>query len=75
MNSEYYTNNFPESFGFRSGDRGTITTRTIMVPELSTILDLLPAAADKSERWAAIIEDNILWESGPRRHVDLQHSD
>ena len=50
----------PPQFGFRSGDKGTHTSRTIMLDELSTLLESLPAEAGRADYLAAIIEDNAL---------------
>jgi hypothetical protein len=50
----------PAKFGFKIGDRGTMTSRTIMLAELSGILDPRVNLNSKTERWAAIIDDNIL---------------
>lgn len=46
--------------GFRDGDRGTHSSRTIMLSELSFLLDTLPSDAPKSAYFKAIIKDNIL---------------
>lgn len=50
----------PEYFGFKTGDRGTLTSRTIMLEELSTLLDHTQVSAGREERWKAIVDDNIL---------------
>jgi hypothetical protein len=50
----------PLQFGFRSGDKGTQTSRTIMLDELSTLLETLPAEASRADYLAAIIEHNAL---------------
>jgi hypothetical protein len=49
-----------QQFGFRSGDKGTHTSRTIMLRELSTLLDNSPLDAGKLDYLAAIIENNAL---------------
>ena len=46
--------------GFRFGDRGTHTSRTIMLSELSGLLAAAPINAARTEYASAIIEDNIL---------------
>src|SRR5207237_8871264 len=46
--------------GFRTGDRGTLTSRTIMLAELTTLLASVPAAASKAERRSAIACENVL---------------
>ena len=51
---------FPESFGFRSGERGTHTSRTIMLTELQGLLAALPADATRDDYEQAITEDNVL---------------
>ena len=54
------SNAFPEQFGFRAGDRGTHTSRTIMLAELRTLLDHLPVDASRDAYRRVIIEDNVL---------------
>ena len=49
-----------ERLGFRDGDRGTHTSRTIMLAELRLLLQGNPATATKSDYKASIIDDNIL---------------
>lgn len=51
---------FRERFGFRDGDRGTHTTRTLMLAELRLLLDGNPVAATKSDYRTSIINNNIL---------------
>jgi len=46
--------------GFRYGDKGTHTSRTMMFAELSELLSAVPASATREEYAAAIIEDNAL---------------
>lgn len=50
----------PDGLGFRSGARGTHTSRTIMLAELRLLFDSRPATASKSAYRTAIIEDNVL---------------
>lgn len=50
----------PDCFGFRSGARGTHSSRTIMLAELRLLLASKPATASKADYRAAIIEDNAL---------------
>ncbi len=50
----------PTKFGFRAGERGTLTSRTIMVAELTTLLGALPASAYRADYWKAIAEENVL---------------
>lgn len=49
-----------ERLGFRIGDRGTHSSRTIMLAELRLLLDALPADTPKIDYLDAIIKDNIL---------------
>jgi len=46
-------------FGFRFGDRGTHTSRTLMLDELETLLSSAPAEAGRSDYADAIIQDNV----------------
>ncbi len=46
--------------GFRFGDRGTHTSRTMMLAELSDLLAAVPAEADRAAYAAAIVTDNAL---------------
>ena len=47
-------------FGFRSGDRGTHTSRTIMLAELRALLAHCPPDATRGDYLSAIHEDNCL---------------
>ncbi|MCK4547432.1 MAG: hypothetical protein KAW17_08315 [Candidatus Eisenbacteria sp.] len=49
----------PET-GFRTGDRGTHTSRTIMLAELSLLLSCCPQTATRDDYLRAILEDNCL---------------
>ncbi len=49
-----------ERAGFRFGDRGTQSSRHIMLPELGELLDALPAEADRLDYAAAIVDENVL---------------
>lgn len=49
-----------DRFGFRDGDRGTHTTRTIMLAELRLLLEGNSVAATKSDYRTSIIDNNIL---------------
>jgi hypothetical protein len=63
----------PEQFGFRNGDRGTHTSRTIMLAELRILLEMHPATATKAEYWASITEGNILGKkTGSTRRLSAQ---
>lgn len=46
--------------GFRSGDKGTHSSRTLMLTELGAVLAAAPGAADRTAYAAAIIESNCL---------------
>ncbi len=48
------------AWGFRSGDRGTHTSRTIMLDELSRLLDAVPGEASREDYAGAVMEDNCL---------------
>jgi len=47
-------------WGFRSGDRGTHTSRTIMLDELSHLLDAVPGDAVRADYADAVIAHNCL---------------
>jgi hypothetical protein len=49
-----------EAAGFRFGDKGTHTSRTMMLSEISELLDVIPADASRQDYADAIIEDNVL---------------
>ena len=49
-----------EAAGLRFGDKGTHTSRTIMLAELRDTLAVVPASADREAYAAAVVEDNIL---------------
>lgn len=49
-----------ERAGFRFGERGTQSSRHIMLRELDELLDALPAGADRLDYAAAIVEENVL---------------
>lgn len=49
-----------EVAGFRFGDKGTHTSRTMMLVELTDLLAVLPATATREDYAEAIIEDNVL---------------
>jgi len=48
-----------EKLGFRFGDRGTHTSRTIMFTELGYVLGTLPPTAGRGDYAKAIIDDNL----------------
>lgn len=49
-----------ENAGFRFGEKGTHTSRTMMLSELSELLSVVPADATREDYASAIIEDNVL---------------
>jgi hypothetical protein len=49
-----------EKAGFRLGAKGTHSSRTIMLAELTVMLDTAPETATRAEYAAAILEDNCL---------------
>lgn len=49
-----------ECFGFRFGEKGTHTSRTIMVPELTTLLHKCPASATRADYATEVIDHNCL---------------
>lgn len=49
-----------ERLGFRFGPRGTQSSRSIMLRELSELLDALPASASRIDYKTAIVEENVL---------------
>ena len=53
-------NPFAQAAGFRFGEKGTHTSRTMMLVELTELLAAVPAIANREEYTEAIIEDNIL---------------
>ena len=53
-------NTIRSRLGFRDGDRGTHTSRTIMLAELRSLLDVIPPEAPKTAYLDAVIRDNIL---------------
>ena len=58
-------------WGFRSGERGTHTSRTIMLDELSQLLDAAPGEAYRRDYAQAVTEGNCL---GKRTAATRKHS-
>ena len=58
-------------WGFRSGDRGTHTSRTIMLDELSQLMGAVPGEVSRQEYVDAIARDNCL---GKRTAATRQNS-
>src|SRR3990172_5028146 len=50
-------------FGFRFGDTGMHTSRTMMLAELADLLAALPASATRDDYRSAIVEHNVLGKS------------
>lgn len=63
LGPEHSTWSARRAAGFRFGDRGTHTSRTIMSAELNELFGHLPADADRARYASAIIDDNILAKS------------
>ncbi len=60
-------------FGFRDGDRGTHTSRTMMLSELRHLLEAIPSDAPRSLYWGRIVDDNILHKrTGSTRRLTAQ---
>lgn len=51
---------FNPDFGFRSGDKGTHTSRTMMLAELSALIAICGSDSSREAYVAAIVEDNAL---------------
>ncbi len=60
----FYPGNEPlvkaEKIGFRFGDKGTHTSRTMMLVEMEALLDLTQEAAERDDYTSAIVEANCL---------------
>ncbi len=52
--------NFPESFGFRNGTSSVHTSRTMMLDELSLVLDHVGKNSKSDEYLSAIVDHNVL---------------
>ena len=59
------------AWGFRSGERGTHSSRTIMLDELSQLMDAAPAKARRADYTRAVMDDNCL---GKRTAANRTHS-
>ena len=60
-------------WGFRSGDRGTHTSRTIMLDELSHLLDAAPGEVSREDYADAVMEHNCLGKrTAATRKLSLQ---
>lgn len=58
--------------GFRFGDKGTHSSRTLMLAELEALLAAVPGQADRADYAAAIIDKNCLGKptKSTRRHTN-----
>jgi hypothetical protein len=54
------TEAFPKLLGFRAGASSVHTSRTMMLAELSLMLERIGADACTTTYWSAIVEDNVL---------------
>ena len=62
------------AWGFRSGERGTHTSRTIMLDELSQLLASVPPVANSKDYADAVKLDNCLGKrTAANRTISLQH--
>ena len=57
--------------GFRDGDRGTHSSRTLMFKELDLVLEATEATAEMADYRRAVVEDNVL---GKRTHTTREHT-
>ena len=61
------------AWGFRSGERGTHTSRTIMIEELTDLLEAVPAPAVRADYVRATMEENCLGKrTAATRSLSLQ---
>lgn len=51
---------YPSNLGFKTGESGTHTSRTIMLEELTALLATSPAQAEKADYARLIVEENAL---------------
>lgn len=62
-----------ERLGFRDGERGTHTSRTIMLAELNLLLEYRPGEVGREEYRQAVIADNVLAKrTGATRQLTFQ---
>lgn len=62
-----------QRFGFRDGNRGTHSSRTLMLNELSTLLDAAPPGATRDQLRALIEDENVLGKrSAGNRHSSFK---
>ena len=67
----HYANHLPEDLGFRTGEKGVHNTRSIMLDDLTVLLQELPIDATKEDYRSAISDDNILGKktSSTRKYI------
>jgi hypothetical protein len=51
---------YPKPLGFRSGDKGTHTSRTMMLDELTVLLAAVPSDSPREAYIEAAVQDNVL---------------
>ena len=62
------------TWGFRSGERGTHTSRTIMLDEITQLLAAVPGAASRKDYADAVTAGNCLGKkTAANRRISLQH--
>ncbi len=67
------TNN-RERLGFRDGEKGAHSSRTIMLAELATLLGAAPADAHRSRMRELVLDENLLGKrSAANRHNSFRH--
>jgi len=57
--------------GFRDGDRGTHSSRTLMFKEIELLLEATSPEATMADHRRAVVEDNVL---GKRTHMTREHT-
>jgi len=60
VSTRYRDTALPEIFGFYNGKHGVLTSRTMMLDDLSTLLAYDPSSIHKQEFWVAIVKHNAL---------------
>mgnify|MGYP000963277099 CR=1 FL=1 len=62
-----------EDAGFRFGDKGTHTSRTIMLSELTQVMMAVPPSPQRADYISSVIEDNCLGKpTASTRRLTLQ---
>ncbi|MBI2566517.1 MAG: hypothetical protein HYV63_05750 [Candidatus Schekmanbacteria bacterium] len=65
------TNGLRQRLGFRDGDKGTHSSRTLMLAELEQVLEATPQTADIADYRRAVVSENVL---GKRTHTTREHT-